>query len=177
MVDLEHLKSLGRRASELGRLRRAVRISWPLLPVAAVCLLEPRGRVTCAIAATVLIGSTIWLRWKNQQGHEIATTGLLAGTIPLVVGVIQEWLHGDCAGAELSCAAFLLVGGLCAGALIVLRDVNWESRWRSCAMAAGIAALAACLGCVRLGLLGFVSAALGIMMGASVAALAARSIA
>jgi hypothetical protein len=177
MVDLEHLKRSGRRASEIGRLRRAVSVTWPVLLVAAVCLLEPRGRVSCAISAVTLLGLTIWLRWKNQQGHEIATTGLLAGSIPLMVGVIQEWLHGDCAESELSCIAFLVVGGLCAGALIVLRDANWESRRRSCAIAAGIAALAASLGCVRLGLVGFVSAALGIMMGMSAAALTSRRLA
>jgi hypothetical protein len=177
MVDVEHLKRLGRRASEIGRLRRAVRITKPVLPVAAICLLEPRGRVTCAIAAVVLLCSTIWLRWKNQEGHEIATTGLLAGTIPLAVGVIQEYLHGDCAEAKLSCIVFLLAGGVCAGALIVLRDPNWQSRQRSCAMAAGIAALAASLGCVRLGLVGFVSAALGIMIGGAGAALASRKLA
>lgn len=177
IVDLEHLKRLGRRASEIGRLRRAVRISWPVLPVAAVCLLEPRGRGTCAIAALTLLGWTIWLRWRNQQGHEIATTGLLAGSIPLMVGIIQERLHGGCADSEVSCIAFIVLGGVCAGALIVLRDANWESRPRSWVMASGIAALVASLGCVRLGSVGFVSAALGIMLGASAAALAGRKLA
>lgn len=175
MVDIEHLKAVGRRASEIGRLRRAIRISWPLLPVTAVCLFETRERETCALFALVLVCSTIWLRWRDRQGHEIATTGLLAGTIPLVVGVIQASLHGDCIeAADVSCIAFLIVGGSCAGALIFLREVDWYARRWSCAMAGGIAALAGSLGCVRLGFLGLLSATLGILMGGAGAAVADR---
>jgi len=63
----------------------ALRVAIVLLPVIALCLLEPVGREGCACCAVLLLGAAVWLRFRNRLGVESVTTGLLAGAVPLRV--------------------------------------------------------------------------------------------
>jgi hypothetical protein len=176
MVNLEQLGVRGLRAYEAGRARAASRIALFLIPAAAVCLVESRGREACACLAAVLLGLAFWLRWRDRQSLESVTSGLLAGSIPLVAGLALERLDLPCtlAGASTFCTAFaVLVGGV-AGVIIGIREIKWRGRFWSWLTAGTIAALAASLGCVRLGAVGFASVVGGIALGTVAMAVIAR---
>lgn len=66
MVNREQLRARGLWAYEMGRLRAASRIALLLVPTAAVCLLEARGREACACSSVLLVSLAIWLRWRDR---------------------------------------------------------------------------------------------------------------
>jgi hypothetical protein len=172
MVSRDHLRSGGLRAYELGRLRSAARIMLVLVPLAAVCLIESRGRAACVCVAGVLISLCLWLRWRDRRGFEIAATGLQAGTIPLFAGLVLERLGVECgfAGAQSYCTGFAALIGFGAGAYVGVREHQWRGRLGSLVTAGAVAVLAAILGCVRLGLVGVSAVVAGIALGALVTA-------
>lgn len=190
MANLEHLKTLGMRAYELGRLRRASRIALLLVPLVVACLAEPRERQACASLGALLLGGCIWMRWRSRQGSDIASVGLLAGSIPLLLGVAQSALGVECDEGlpELSCLVLCALGGVAGGVLIARRAPAWRTGHDSseaprhpeqqsvlaAAQAGVVAALAAGLGCLRLGAAAVVAAAAGVIAGMVVAAAAWR---
>jgi hypothetical protein len=176
MVNLEQLRVRGLRAYEVGRLRVAARVAFLLVPVAAVCLLETRGREACVCLAALLLGLAVWLRWRDRHGMESVTTGLLAGSIPLAAGLVLAGLDLRCglAGEETFCTAFAVLVGGAAGALIAVRERRWRGRFWGWLTAGSIAALAASLGCVRLGVVGIASVLAGIALGIAATAIARR---
>lgn len=176
MVSREQLKLQGLRAYEFGRLRAAARIGFVLIPVAAICLLESRGRPACACVAAALLGVCVWLRWRDRRGFELVTRGLRAGSIPLFAGLVFDRLGIECgfAGESTYCTAVAALVGGAAGALIGAYTPDAQERLWGFITAATIAALAAIVGCVRLGLLGVVGVVAGIAFGTVVAAAASR---
>lgn len=171
MVNLEQLTAQGLRAYELGRLRTASRVALALVPAALVCLLEPSGRESCAGLAVLLVGLTIWLRWRDRSGVEAATTGLLAGSLPLVAGIVLSRLNLSCGSASSApfCTALSVLVGVAAGVVIAVREARQRGRFASVVAAATVSVLAASLGCLRLGVASVLSVALGIAAGAWVA--------
>jgi hypothetical protein len=172
MVNIEELRVRGLRAYEVGRLLTASKIGLLLVPVAAVCLLESRGRGTCACLAALLLAAAIWLRWRDRRGMESVRAGLVAGSIPLVAALVVARFELRCgwAGADTFCTAGSVLLGVGSGVLIALRKGPWRAQLSSFATASAIAALAASLGCVRLGVLGVASMVFGIALGAAVGA-------
>jgi len=167
MVNLEQLAARGLRAYEVGRVRTASRVALFLLPVTAACLFESRGREACACCAAVLLGLAVWLRWRDRAGLDTVTTGLLGGSIPLAAGLIVERLGFQCglAGASTFCTALAVLVGAAAGVIIGVRELKWRARFWSWLTAGAIAALAASLGCVRMGVVGVASVLLGVALG------------
>jgi len=167
MVNREQLRAQGLWAYETGRLRVASRVALLLVPAATICLFETRGRGACACFAFVLLGLAIWLRWRNRRGFEAVTTGLLAGSIPLIAGLTLDRFDLQCglAGGSAFCTGFGVLLGGGAGAFIAVRESRGRRQLWSALTAAGIAALAASLGCVRLGLVGLASVIGGIALG------------
>jgi hypothetical protein len=176
MVSRERLRAQGLWAYETGRLRAALRVAPVLIPAAAVCLLESRGREACACLAVLLIGLAIWLRWKNRRGFEAVTTGLLAGSAPLVAGLALDHFDLQCGlgGGATACTGLAILLGGAAGVFIAFRESKGRRQLWSAVTAAGVAALAASLGCVRLGFVGLASVIAGIAMGMAGAAVTAR---
>ena len=172
MVSREQLRIDGLRAYELGRLRSASRIAIVLVPLAAVCFFESRGRAACVCVAGVLFSLCVWLRWRNRRGFEVVATGLQAGAVPLVTGLALDRLGIECglAGGASYCTALASVIGLGAGAYIGARERQWRGRIQSVITAGAVAILAATLGCVRLGWVGVSGVVVGIALGALVAA-------
>jgi len=177
MVDVEELRVRGLRAYEVGRLLTASRIALLLFPVAAVCLIESRGRGTCACLAVALLGAAIWLRWRDRRGMESVTTGLIAGSVPLLAALLVARFDLRCgwAGADTFCTAGSVLLGIGSGLLIALREARGRARFWSFATASAIAALAASLGCVRLGILGVASMVVGIALGAIAGAVGVKA--
>jgi hypothetical protein len=176
MVNPEELTARGLRAYELGRFITASRVALILVPLAALCLLENTGREVCACLSVVLLGSAVWLRWRDRKGWQSVTTGLLAGGPPLAAGIALARFDLTCgtSGAESFCTGLSVIVGMTAGLLIAARETRWRGRFTSYLTAGVIAALAAGLGCVRLGVLGVASMVVGIAVGAAVGALFLR---
>jgi hypothetical protein len=171
MVNREQLTTGGLRAYEFGRLRMASRVALVLIPATAVCLFESEGRETCVCLAFVLLGLSVWLRWRNRRWLDLVTTGLQAGSLPLVVGLVLDRLDVPCglAGAASFCTVFAVFTGGAAGIWIGVRERKPGGQLSSWLTAGAIAALAASLGCVRLGALGLASVVAGIAVGIAVA--------
>jgi hypothetical protein len=167
MVNSDDLLARGLRAYELGRFITASRIAIMLVPVAALCLLESEGREACACLAVVLLGSAVWLRFRDREGVDSVTTGLLAGALPLAAGLLLARFDLRCgpAESETSCTVFSVLIGTLAGLVIALRESLWRRRLVSLFAAGAIASLAAALGCVRLGVWGVASVVAGIAAG------------
>lgn len=176
MVNPEELTARGLRAYELGRLVTASRVALVLVPLAALCLLETTGREVCACLSVVLLGSAVWLRWRDRKGWESVTTGLLAGGPPLAAGVVLARFDLTCgtSGAASLCTGLSVLVGMAAGLLIASREARWRARFTSYLTAGVIAALAAGLGCVRLGVLGVASMVIGIAVGSALGAILLR---
>jgi hypothetical protein len=176
MVNRDQLRTQGLRAYETGRLRAASRIALVVVPAAALCLLESRGREACACLAVTLLALAIWLRWRDRRGFESVTTGLLAGGVPLVAGLMLDRFDLQCglAGGATFCTGFAALLGGAAGVLIGVREHKRRRQLWSAFTACAIAALAASLGCVRLGVVGLASVVGGIALGVAGTAAAIR---
>ena len=168
MVNLEQLTARGLRAYEFGRFCTASRVALALAPALFVCLLEPRGRESCACLAVLLVGLTIWLRWRDRSGLDAATTGLLAGSLPLLAGMALSRLDLRCGSLDSAplCTALSALVGVAGGVVIAVREARQRGRFASVAAAATISVVAASLGCLRLGVASVLSVALGIAAGA-----------
>ena len=167
MVNLETLTTRSLRHYELGRLRMAAHVGIVLLPLIAVCLLEPTGREASGCCAALLVVGSVWLRFRNRAGVESVSAGLLAGIVPLVALLLLKQLDPSCttAGAWSYCSGISLLAGAAAGAVVALRErarVPLASNWP---LTLGIALLTASLGCIRLGLASIVGVALGLIFG------------
>ena len=175
MVNRDLLRARALRAYEAGRLRSAARIALLLVPLCALCLMESRSRQSCACAALLLIGWAVWLRWRDRQGLESVSSGLQAGSLPLLAGLVFDQLGLRCSLESSSsfCALFALLIGAAAAAYVSLREQSWPGRWQGWLAASAIATLAASLGCLRLGVLGLASMGGGIALGAATAAFSA----
>jgi hypothetical protein len=167
MVNLETLTARSLRHYELGRVRMAARVAIVLVPVIAVCLLEPIGREACACCAALLLATSVWLRFRSRAGVENVSTGLLAGGIPLAAALVLTRIDPGCASAELLsyCTGFSLLVGAVGGAVVAMRErggVPLSSHWL---LVVGVAVLTASLGCARLGLASVAGVAVGLIIG------------
>lgn len=167
MVNLETLTARSLRYYELGRLRMAARVAIVLIPIVAVCLLEPIGREACVCCAALLLIASVWLRFRNRAGVESVSTGLLAGGIPLAAMLVLTRVDPGCATAGLLsyCTGFSLLVGAGAGAVVALRERTHAALSSHWLLAVGVAMLTASLGCVRLGIASLVGVAIGILVG------------
>jgi hypothetical protein len=176
MVKPDELAARGLRAYELGRLVTAARVALVLVPLAVLCLLENTGREVCACLSVILLGSAVWLRWRDRAGWESVTTGLLASGPPLAAGIVLSRVGVTCgtSGAESFCTGMSVIIGATGGLLIAAREARFRGRITSYVTAGVIAALAAGLGCVRLGVLGVTSMVVGIAIGSALGAVFIR---
>lgn len=167
MVNPEELTEKGLRAYELGRLLAALRVALVVVPLAALCLVESRGRSAVACLSVILLGTTVWLRWRDRRGTDAVTTGLVAGGLPLVAGLVVDRLDLHCgfSGGDSFCTTFSILLGAGAGMLITANQRGAGARASSLFTAAAVAALAAGLGCVRLGVVGVGSMLAGVVLG------------
>jgi hypothetical protein len=176
MVTPEELTVRGLRAYEVGRLLTALRVSLVVIPIAALCLIERTGRESCACLAFILLATAVWLRWRDRGGMDAVNKGLVAGSLPLLAGIVFDRLDLHCglAGAQSFCTTFAVLLGTSAGAMISTTQSRLRARASGILTASAVAGLAAALGCVRLGVVGVVSMFVGIAVGSLAGAAIAR---
>lgn len=167
MVTPEELTARGLRAYEVGRILSALRVALVVIPVAALCLIERTGREACACLAFILLATAVWLRWRSRKGMDAVNTGIAAGSLPLLAGIVFDRLDLRCglAGGESFCTTFAVLLGTAAGAMISVTQSRLGARTSSVVTAGAVAGLAAALGCVRLGIVGMASMLVGIGLG------------
>jgi hypothetical protein len=167
MVNLEELSLRGLRAYELGRLRAALRVVPVLAPAVLVCAFEARTREACLCVGALLLGLSVWLRWRDRDGFHAVSTGLLGGGLPFALGLVLGRLGVHCGAEEWAalCLGFSSLIGLCAGALIAAREARQRSRAWGVTTAAAICILAGSLGCLRLGTASVLAVAGGTLVG------------
>lgn len=163
MVDLERLKNRGLRAYEGARLRMALRIVVFLAPAFAGCWIMGE-RELCTCLMPLLAAFVVWLRWRDQRGVDDVTAGLVAGSIPLVAGLLLTSLSTSCGGPM--CLSLSSLAGVSAGVWVALQERRRPSPPLSSWLAAtSIAATAAVLGCSALGVLGIAGVVAGVALG------------
>jgi hypothetical protein len=145
--------------------------------VAVVCALVTGAGERCGCVGVLLLAAAVFLRWRNRQGAENVKSGVLAGSLPLAVGLVVARVAPSCAGAPLFslCTAVCLGVGIPSGIWLGLRAARGAAGGSSWLTAAGISVLAASLGCVGLGLAAVVGSALGLLFGAATATAVPRA--
>lgn len=167
MVNREQLKKEALRAYEVGRMRTAARAAWLLIPATVVCAFGTGAGERCVCLGVLLLTVAVFLRWRDRRGAENVRNGLLAGSLPMVAGLIVGRLSPGCAGAPLfsACTGVCLGFGVLAGIWLGLRTARDASMLPSWLAAAGVSILAASLGCVGLGAAGVVGVAVSLLLG------------
>jgi hypothetical protein len=148
----------------------AAKVALVVVPLIAICLLEPVGRKTCICCGAFLLAATIWLRFRDRAGLDSVSTGLLGGAVPLAAALVLTRLDPGCAtaGALSMCTGFSVLMGGTAGAIVAFREASGRLRGAHWLLASGIASLAASLGCARLGVASIAGVAVGIVVGRAV---------
>ena len=177
MVNRDELKRDGLRAYELGRLRAALRLAWVLVPAVLVCAIESGAGETCACLGVLLLTASFYLRWRDRRGANSVRDALVAGGLPLGVGLLIARVAPSCAAAPLMslCTAICLGVGVPAGMWLGARLARGKANGSTWLAASGIAVLAASLGCAGLGLGGLVGVSAGLALGAASARVLVRS--
>jgi hypothetical protein len=147
-----------------------------LVPTVLICALETGAGETCACIGVLLLGASVFLRWRDRRGADSVRDGLIAGLLPLVAGLVVARLAPGCAGAPLVswCTAVCLGFGIPSGGWLGSRLARGAATSATWLAAGGVAILAASLGCAGLGLAGLVGAAAGLAVGAVSARALAR---
>jgi len=176
MVSREQLRRRGLRAYETGRLWMAARAAWVLVPAVLVCALVTGASETCACVGVLLLSASVFLRWRDRRGADSVRDGLLAGALPLFVGLVVARLVPACADAPLlsACTLVCLALGLSCGVWLGRRLAERAAPPWAWLGAVGIAVLAASLGCVGLGIAGVCGTSIGLLLGSLSAQVRAR---
>ena len=167
MVNREQLRRAGLRAYELGRLRSAARVAWVLVPTVAACAIGTGAGGPCACAGVLLLSASVYLRWRDRSGANAVRDGLLAGALPLIMGLVATQVAQSCAG-EVSiswCIAACGAAGVPSGAWLGARLARSAVPTSSWLATSGIAVLAASVGCLGFGLAGILGVAAGLGTG------------
>ena len=169
MVSREQLKRGGLRAYEAGRLRMAARAAWVLAPTVLICALGTGRGEACVCVGALLIAGSVVLRWRDRRGVDSVRYGLLAGALPLLVGLVVARVLPNCADAPLfsACTAACLGLGLQSGLWLGRRLARREAPIPTWFAAMAVATLAASLGCVGLGIAGLAGTTIGLLVGSA----------
>ncbi len=168
-IALMVLHRRARQAYERGRLLMAFRIGAFVVPLAAIAARETGAWRRCTVVGGVLLVAAVFARWRQWRGVRSVDAGLLTGVIPLAAAVMlcrfaSAWEPR--AALSLCTTAGFVAGALAARAMTRPADAEWQES----ATASGIAGLTAALGCIGIGFGTTAGAALGVTLGAVVAA-------
>lgn len=153
-------------AYELGRLRSASLRALLVLPVAALMLWVRPEPQTVALLA-LLVATVVGLLWRGESFGRAASTGLLAGAVPLVAPTLVR-SGGHCCIAGLCttiCMVACVGAGMVAGGVVALR-AGHEHQGHGAFMvtAAFVAGLTGVLGCTIMGAAGILGMLAGLLV-------------
>jgi hypothetical protein len=169
-VDLEALQAQARSAYERGRWRLGLQAAWPALVMAGLCV-ALGGQLFATLGLGVVLAAVIAKATHSGRGASRAVIpGLLAGALPLAVGLIACRVpHACVAGFCVSwCAPLCLGAGGLAGVILGARATRAPAeRQPSMFVGMTVAVLTGSLGCLVVGLGGVVGMLVGVSLGAT----------
>lgn len=167
MVNRDLLATAGLRAYELGRLRRATWASLIIVPAGILCAWVTGEGESCACLVAILLGLSVYLRWRNRIGAKSVGIGLMAGIVPLCLGLGVTRMMPQCADASLFsvCTGAGVMLGLMTGIWVGFQAARAALGRVEFLSAAGVAFLAASMGCLGLGLAQLIGLGAGILGG------------
>lgn len=171
------LRARARRAYELGRLRHAVAVAWPALPLAAVGLAARPAPGSVPIAL-LLVAVALGLAWRGRGAGRAVRLGLAAGIAPIVLPLAMMRLGHFCVDGRClsSCLAGCVLGGGLAGLVVGARAAREPTARADFALGAGaVAVLAGTLGCAWAGVPGVLGMIAGVVVTSAPIAVFGRS--
>lgn len=163
-LDTPVLARQARKAYELGRLRRALRVLGIVLPLLAasiyVCGVSELG---CAIGA-LLVATSVGFLWRGEAWGTAVAPGLKGGVAAFLVPIALH-AFGYCCRYDIE-TIVCVTSGMVAGLVVGLTALRGDSPHRAThlACAGAIAALTASLGCLALGVGGALGVAGGVLL-------------
>ena len=166
VIELNQVRANARRAYEGGRMRHALAIAAPLLAlVGLTAWLQPRPTFVLVIGALLFVAGAVFL-WRGQQLGRGALAGVLAGLVPLSLGVCVRLYQALCHDGMFmpGCVAACAVGGIAAGAWIAHVAARRPANLVFVASAVGLALLTGALGCSCAGPVGVTGMLVGLLV-------------
>jgi hypothetical protein len=177
-VDLEALERQARAAYERGRWRRASLDAWPVLVLVGLAFVFGSRPWSVAMLAVVLLAGVVVMAHHGQAWRRAIVPGLVAGSLPMVVGLSACHIPHACGGPACTAWCMPMVGAaaLLGGLLVGRRAVRAQPSGYVAELlpAALLAALTGAMGCIAIGVGGMLGLAAGIAVGTIPALVAAR---
>lgn len=177
-VDLEDLERRARTAYERGRWRRACLDAWPMLVLVGLAFTFGSRPWSVAVLAVVLLAAVVVMGHHGRAWRRAITPGVVAGSLPLVVGLSACHIPHTCGGPSCTAWCMPMVGAAALlGGLLVARRVlraQTPDRVAELLSAALLASLTGAMGCIAIGLGGMLGLAAGIAVGTVPALVVAR---
>jgi hypothetical protein len=169
------LRQAARRAYELGRFRGAVWRGAGMTALAAPAYLVC-NRTPAALLCLVSLGlAVLAARFRGEDYEQGARAGALAGVLPCLLPAVVRVFNPDlCAVMFQRGAWFCALGGAAAGVILGLRSraLHGPAFWSGALVTLG---LAASLGCIPAGAVGFLGLLLGVIVGGAPILVARRA--
>lgn len=174
------MRHRARRSYELGRLRHAASVAWP---VPALVLLSAVGQADAALHGAIgfaLLAVAVWLPFRGGSAGRAVMPGLVVGLVPMLVPLVVVRLGVACFGAGCwsnACIAGCIAGGAGAGVALGLRAGQLDvERVQWLAAAATVASLTGALGCAFAGVLGLSGMIAALLLVSTPVAVVARAV-
>lgn len=177
-VDLHALERRARAAYERGRWRRAGLEAWPVLVLGGLATWFGSRPWIAVVLTTILLGAVVVMGHRGRAWRRAIVPGLVAGSLPMVVGLSACHLPHACGGVSCMALCMPLVGlaALLGGLLVARRSLrgSTDGRLAEVIPAAVLAAITGAMGCIAIGVGGLVGLAVGIALGTVPALVASR---
>lgn len=168
-VDLDDLARRSRAAYERGRWRRGALDAWPVLVLGGLAAAFGSRPWVIVALATMLLAAVIVMGHRGRAWRRAIVPGLVAGSLPMVVGLSACHLPHACSGPTCMTLCMPLVGAAALlGGLLVARSTlqgSTPGRLAELIPAAVLAAVTGAMGCVAIGVGGLLGLAAGLALG------------
>jgi hypothetical protein len=177
-VDLVDLERRARAAYERGRWRRASLDAWPVLVLAGLAFTFGSRPWIVVMLTGMLLAAVVVMGHHGRAWRRAIVPGLIAGSLPMVVGLSACHIPHACGGPACSAWCMPMVGAaaLLGGLLVGRRTLRAPppSRIAELLPAAVLASITGAMGCIAIGVGGLVGLAAGIALGTVPALVLAR---
>ena len=160
------LAEQARRAYELGRLRKALRLALFVPALTAFSCFSCGTLAHSLICGALLAVAVVALLWRGERLGQVVLPGVLAGLAPFTLAVCAG-LGGHACATGTWCTFFIatcFIGGLVAGLFVASSS---RGGWSELLAGALLAGLTGALGCLVAGALGLMGLAIGLLLGAA----------
>lgn len=158
------LESRARKAYEMGRLKRALRVLGVILPLVALSIYVCAAPESSVLVGSVLVVLAVGFLWRGEGWGRSVAPGLKAGVAAFLLPVTFHAL-GYCCRLDME-TVLCLASGLTAGLVVGITGMRKDEDQRTTHLigAGLIAAFAASLGCLALGIGGALGVAGGVFL-------------